>query len=95
MTHPAYQQIIGMGPLALPFIIDRLRTRGGHWYWALMCITGEDPVEPGHSGKVPIMQRAWFAWADDRAISRGHAARMRTAGQGVAAVPGRGLPKKV
>ena len=32
---PAYPAIIGMGETALPFILDEMLQRGGHWYWAL------------------------------------------------------------
>ena len=66
LTHPAYQQIIGMGPFALPFILNRLRKRGGHWSWALICITGEDPVDPAHAGDIHLMRKAWLRWAAAR-----------------------------
>ena len=42
--HPAYQQIIGMGSIAIPFIMRELENRPAHWFWALKSITGEDPV---------------------------------------------------
>lgn len=64
--HPAYQQIIGMGPDALPLIFQELRDRGGNWYWALKAITGEDPVPETDRGKVQLMKRAWLKWAEDR-----------------------------
>jgi hypothetical protein len=39
-----YQRIIGMGKPVLPFIFADLKQRGGQWYWALECITGENPA---------------------------------------------------
>ena len=49
---PAYQAIIGMDESALPFIFEEMRNRGGHWFWALRSITGENPVPPEHRGNV-------------------------------------------
>ena len=67
--HPAYQRIIGMGPAALPFILDRLSQRTEQWFWALGAITGEDPTDPADSGKVEAMSEAWLRWG--RAAYRG------------------------
>ena len=66
--HPAYQRIIGMGPAALPFILDRLSQRTEHWFWALGAITGEDPVEPADAGKVEAMTDAWLRWGRSRGL---------------------------
>ena len=57
-----YQRIVGMGPAALPFIFDELRTNGGHWFWALRAITGEDPVPPQDRGNIQNMKNAWLEW---------------------------------
>jgi hypothetical protein len=61
--HPAYQQIIGMGHAALPFIFQELRREPDHWFWALKAITGEDPVTEVDRGKLPAMTIAWLNWA--------------------------------
>lgn len=61
--HPAYQQIIGFGEKALPFLIDELRSSDGHWFWALRMIARVDPVPPQESGNYPAMKRAWLDWA--------------------------------
>src|SRR5947209_16333291 len=61
--HPAYQQIIGMGPAAVPLILRELEDRPGHWFWALKAITGADPVAPEDRGRVRRMARAWLDWA--------------------------------
>ena len=60
--HRAYQQIIGMGPAALPLIFERMHTASGHWFWALQAITGEDPVLPDHRGDLAAMTRDWLDW---------------------------------
>jgi len=58
-----YQQIIGMGPDALPLIFGELeRQGGGHWFWALRAITGIDPVDVADRGSVPKMTAAWLDW---------------------------------
>ncbi len=61
--HPAYQQIIGMGDAALPFIFQELRRDPDHWFWALKAITGEDPVAASDRGQLDKMTTAWLDWA--------------------------------
>ncbi len=60
--HPAYQQIIGLGPEALPLILKELAETPGHWFWALKSITGEDPVPPADVGNIRRMTEAWLKW---------------------------------
>jgi hypothetical protein len=60
--HPAYQQIIGLGPEALPLILKELSERPSHWFWALKSITGEDPVPPADAGNIRQMAQAWLRW---------------------------------
>jgi hypothetical protein len=55
VLHPAYQQIIGMGPVVLPLIFARLADRPGHWFWALNAITGQNPVADEDIGNVRRM----------------------------------------
>ncbi|MBI3355838.1 MAG: hypothetical protein HY038_03540 [Nitrospirae bacterium] len=64
--HPAYQQIIGMGPTAIPLILSEMRKKPDHWFWALRSITGEDPVLPEHKGKIKKMTEDWLRWAKIR-----------------------------
>ena len=61
-THPAYQQIIGMGPIAIPFILLEMHKFQGHWFWALKSITGEDPVPSESRGRINEMTEAWINW---------------------------------
>jgi hypothetical protein len=59
--NPNYQRIIGMGEAALPFIFADLNERGGQWYWALECITGENPAL--EAGSLPEARLLWLDWA--------------------------------
>ena len=61
-SHPAYQEIIGMGWAALPFIFTELEREPDNWFWALKAITGEDPVPVEHQGDVAQMAKDWLAW---------------------------------
>lgn len=61
--HPDYQQIIGMGPVVLPMIFSELEKSSDHWYWALKCITGADPVPIEERGQRQKMRIAWLQWA--------------------------------
>ncbi len=63
--HPAYQQIIGIGPDALPFILRELERTPDHWFWALNAITGLDPVRVEDRGRLRKMAAAWIRWAKD------------------------------
>ena len=62
VLHPAYQQIIGMGPQALPLILRELEHKPEHWFWALRSIAREDPVLPDHQGVVAEMTQDWLNW---------------------------------
>jgi hypothetical protein len=64
--HPAYQQIIGMGHSAVPFILQRLFHEPDHWFWALKAITCEDPVPEKSRGKLDDMARAWLDWGKSK-----------------------------
>src|SRR3954452_14891428 len=41
VSHPAYQQIIGLGPDVVPLILHELEETPAHWFWALAAVTGE------------------------------------------------------
>jgi hypothetical protein len=64
--HPAYQQIIGIGPAAVPLLLRELERDVDHWFWALKAITGVDPVPPASRGKVREMAAAWLRWGRDQ-----------------------------
>ena len=62
--HPAHQEIVGMGEAAAPLILERMRSKGGHWFHALQDITGADPVDPSDYGNIAAMQESWLAWGE-------------------------------
>jgi hypothetical protein len=68
VLHPAYYQIIGLGPVALPWILRELQQRGGHWFLALRAITRENPVSPQDRGKVKKMADAWLKWGETHGL---------------------------
>jgi hypothetical protein len=62
--NPNYQRIIGLGRAALPFIFSDLKQRGGQWYWALECITGENPA--AHATTLDEAKRSWLDYAAEK-----------------------------
>jgi len=70
---PAYQSIIGMGEIALPFILVQLESEGDdpdQWFWALRAIAGVDPVTDKDRGDYSKMAEAWLAWANNEWYGR-------------------------
>ena len=66
VLNEAYQQIIGLGPVALPVILRELQNELGLWFWALKSISREDPVPPEDLGNVPRMAESWIRWGIER-----------------------------
>lgn len=60
VMHPSYQQIMGMGPPVVPLILEELRDRGGHWFWALRFITRQNPADGGI--EFDAARQAWLKW---------------------------------
>ena len=58
-----YQQIIGMGEVALQFIFMELREDVENWFWALKAITRNDPVPEAYRGRMDLMSKYWLEWA--------------------------------
>jgi hypothetical protein len=63
-----YQQIIGMGPAAIPLILTELRRETDHWFWALEAISGVNPVPREALGKVEQMAQAWIHWGQQEGL---------------------------
>jgi hypothetical protein len=65
---PGYQKLIGMGPAAVPLILEELRRElktgePDDWFVALWAITdGENPVPLESRGKLREMAVAWLEW---------------------------------
>jgi|SRR5579863_4365593 len=66
VLHPAYQNIIGMGPDVIPLLLRELQTRPGQWFWALRSIAREDPVQEADVGNIRRMTEAWLNWGREK-----------------------------
>jgi len=65
-----YQQIIGMGLDAVPYILAELKRESDHWFWALEAITGENPVPPDSLGDVDASAQAWIDWGRGKGLTQ-------------------------
>jgi hypothetical protein len=64
-NHPAYQEIINLGPEVVPLLLRDLEENETHWFIALRQITGVNPIPPSAAGTIPEMVKAWLHWAKD------------------------------
>ncbi len=64
-AHPAYQEIIALGPDAVPLLQRELAREPDHWFRALHALTGANPVPPESQGKVREMAAAWLRWGHE------------------------------
>jgi hypothetical protein len=68
IAHPAYQDIIALGPAVVPLLLQELQREPVHWFEALKAITGEHPGPPEAWGKCRTMADAWLAWGHARGL---------------------------
>ncbi len=61
--HPAYQQIIGIGPAVVPLLLRDLDRTHAHWFWALP----RSPATIPFRGKTGGTSRGWRrrGWSGD------------------------------
>jgi hypothetical protein len=64
-NHPAYQEIIGLGPAVVPSLLRDLQQEPEHWFAALRAITGAQPVAPEDRGQIDKMADAWLHCATE------------------------------
>jgi hypothetical protein len=64
--HPAFREIVGMGPAVVPLLLRELEKRSGHWHRALRQITGADPVPPADHGNIDKAAEAWLRWGKEQ-----------------------------
>jgi hypothetical protein len=62
-SHPDYLKIIGMGMVAVPWILQELRATPDYWFTALEAITREDPAP--HAETMHELRDAWLAWGEE------------------------------
>lgn len=68
-TKQEYQEIIGMGKLAIPFMLrDFTNGELNHWFWALTAITGENPITEDIAGDMQKMADVWIDWGKNQGI---------------------------
>jgi hypothetical protein len=60
--HPAYMRIIGLGKPAIRLLLRELQRSPNHWFWALHCITGADPIKSNEPVDFEKMTKAWLEW---------------------------------
>jgi hypothetical protein len=76
--HFAYQEIIGLGPDAVPLILESLAAEVDDWFWALVAITRHDVAE-GVSNANAAAAR-WLEWGETTGRLRAHALGRLSAG---------------
>lgn len=62
VNHPAYQEIIDLGPAIVPLVLRELEQRPAPWFSALRALTGADPMDPADRGKIRKIAAAWLRW---------------------------------
>jgi hypothetical protein len=65
-SHHAYQKIIEMGQVVVPFLLRELEQKPTHWFEALKAITGANPVQPEQRGRTKQMAQAWLKWGREQ-----------------------------
>lgn len=64
-NHPAYREIINLGPEVVPLLLRDMEERQTHWFCALREITGTDPIPAAAAGNIPKMIEAWRHWSKE------------------------------
>ncbi len=64
-NHPAYREIISLGPDVVPLLLQDMEINHTHWFCALREITGVEPIPQAAAGNMAMMVEAWLRWAKD------------------------------
>ncbi len=67
-NHPAYREIIAMGPPVVPLLLRDLERTNRHWFTALSAITKANPIAPEDAGNIRKMAQAWVEWSKQQGI---------------------------
>ena len=65
VSHPAYQLIIEMGEVMVPFILSEVSSGSNHWFYALQKITGHNPEDAGILDFDKLLT-SWMNWSDEQ-----------------------------
>ena len=68
--HPAYGEILAMGPAVIPLILRHWRDHGWHWQRLLRELTGEDPVPAGEHDRW-WTRELWLKWGEGHRVAGG------------------------
>jgi hypothetical protein len=66
VNHPAFQEILTLGPKVIPLMLRDLEARPRLWVWALPRITGVDPIPESDAGNIAKMSQTWLQWAKEK-----------------------------
>jgi hypothetical protein len=64
--HPAYRQIVALGPAVIPLLLRELERQPDHWFRALHALTAADPVPEASRGDLRAMADAWLRWGREQ-----------------------------
>lgn len=62
VQHPAYREIIALGPAVVPILLNELKGNPDGWFDALEERTGANPLTADDGGKVRKMAAKWVQW---------------------------------
>lgn len=65
VSHPAYQLIIEMGEVMIPFILNEVSRGSNHWFFALQKISGHTPNDAG-TLNFDELRPSWMQWAEEQ-----------------------------
>lgn len=63
--HPAYKEVINMGPAVVPLILQELRQHPDLWFEALEQLTGSSPASPRPNASVAELAAQWVIWGKE------------------------------
>ncbi|MBL8800303.1 MAG: hypothetical protein JNM56_40865 [Planctomycetia bacterium] len=66
VAHPAFREIVAMGPPVIPLLLRELENGTGHWHRALRQITGIDPVPSTDRGNIGQASESWLKWGREQ-----------------------------
>jgi hypothetical protein len=68
-NNTSYRQIVDLGDIFLPLILNDLEINYHNWFYALELITGANPIRDEHRGDIEAMTCDWMQWRDSQAIN--------------------------
>ena len=62
LNHPAYHQLIQLGRVIIPYIMERYKKDNLPWEFVLQEITGISMMDDPHSYKPEELKARWLKW---------------------------------